>query len=101
LKTVCPGWLQTVILLISASQVARLTGMSHQCLAINVYFNTYILNNMHIVLYFVFLSVHTYFFKKFLCGIPLNEYTILKSLLLMDINSTFYDVRNWPECICI
>jgi hypothetical protein len=27
------GWLQTAILLISASQVARITGMSHQCLA--------------------------------------------------------------------
>jgi hypothetical protein len=34
--TVCPGWLQTLILLISASWAARITGISHQlpvCLA--------------------------------------------------------------------
>jgi hypothetical protein len=31
LWTMCPGWLQTSILLISASWVARLTGVSHQC----------------------------------------------------------------------
>jgi hypothetical protein len=29
--TTCLGWLQTVILLISASWVARITGVSHQC----------------------------------------------------------------------
>jgi hypothetical protein len=28
-RTVCPGWFQTTILLISASWVARITGMSH------------------------------------------------------------------------
>jgi hypothetical protein len=28
-RTICPGWLQTMILLISASQVARITGVSH------------------------------------------------------------------------
>jgi hypothetical protein len=31
LWTICLGWLCTVILLISASRVARITGMSHQC----------------------------------------------------------------------
>jgi hypothetical protein len=31
--TICPGWLQTMILLISASWVVRITGMSHWCLA--------------------------------------------------------------------
>jgi hypothetical protein len=30
-RTVCPGWLRTFILLISASQVARITGVSHWC----------------------------------------------------------------------
>jgi hypothetical protein len=30
-RTICLGWLWTVILLISASWVARITGMSHQC----------------------------------------------------------------------
>jgi hypothetical protein len=30
LKTICPGWLQTIILPISASQVARITGVSCQ-----------------------------------------------------------------------
>jgi hypothetical protein len=30
LKTICPGWLQTMILLISASWVARITDVSHR-----------------------------------------------------------------------
>jgi hypothetical protein len=29
--TICPGWLRTAILLISASWVARITGVSHHC----------------------------------------------------------------------
>jgi hypothetical protein len=29
-RTICPGWLWSVILLSSASQVARITGVSHQ-----------------------------------------------------------------------
>jgi hypothetical protein len=32
-KLLCPGWLQTKILLLSVSWVARVTGMSHRCLA--------------------------------------------------------------------
>jgi hypothetical protein len=28
--TICPGWLWTMILLISASWVARITGVSHR-----------------------------------------------------------------------
>jgi hypothetical protein len=32
-RTICLGWLWTVILLISASWVARITGVSHRCLA--------------------------------------------------------------------
>jgi hypothetical protein len=31
--SICPGWLWTVILLISASWVATITGMSHRHLA--------------------------------------------------------------------
>jgi hypothetical protein len=31
LWTICSGWSQTTVLLISASQVARITGMSHGC----------------------------------------------------------------------
>jgi hypothetical protein len=31
LWTICIGWLQTVILLISVSQIARIIGVSHQC----------------------------------------------------------------------
>jgi hypothetical protein len=38
LQTVCPGWPSTTILLISASQVAGITGVSHWCLAMNVNF---------------------------------------------------------------
>jgi hypothetical protein len=33
IRTVCPDWLQTSILLISASWVARSKGVSHWCLA--------------------------------------------------------------------
>jgi hypothetical protein len=33
LQTICSGWLQSAILLISASWVARITGMSNQHLA--------------------------------------------------------------------
>jgi hypothetical protein len=33
-QTICPGWLRTTILLISASCVAKITGVSHQRLAI-------------------------------------------------------------------
>jgi hypothetical protein len=33
LQTICPGWPQTEILLISVSQVAGIRGMSHQHLA--------------------------------------------------------------------
>jgi hypothetical protein len=33
-QTICPGWLRTVILLISASWVARITGVSHWCAAV-------------------------------------------------------------------
>jgi hypothetical protein len=33
LGTVCPGWLQNMLFLISASWVVRITGMSHWCMA--------------------------------------------------------------------
>jgi hypothetical protein len=33
-KTICPGWSQTMIFSISASQVARITGVSHLCPAL-------------------------------------------------------------------
>jgi hypothetical protein len=32
-RTICLGWLQTAVLLISTSYVARITGVSHQCSA--------------------------------------------------------------------
>jgi hypothetical protein len=34
LRTICPGWLRTTILLISASWVARITAVSHWHLAL-------------------------------------------------------------------
>jgi hypothetical protein len=40
LQTICLGWLQTVILLISASLVARITDRTHQHPAENFYFKT-------------------------------------------------------------
>jgi hypothetical protein len=42
--TIFLGWLQTMILLISASQVAKITGMSQQRLAIKVDFLRYSLH---------------------------------------------------------
>jgi hypothetical protein len=38
LQTICLDWLQTSILLISASEVARIIGVSHQCLTFKVEF---------------------------------------------------------------
>jgi hypothetical protein len=38
--TICPGWLQTAILPISASWVARITGVSYRCLA-PIFFSTF------------------------------------------------------------
>jgi hypothetical protein len=35
--TICLGWPWVVILLISASQVARITGVSHQHLSVHVF----------------------------------------------------------------
>jgi hypothetical protein len=32
-QTICPGWLWTIVLLISASWVARIMGVNHRCLA--------------------------------------------------------------------
>jgi hypothetical protein len=37
--TVCPGWLPNMILLISASQVARIIGVSHQHMAQNLFYS--------------------------------------------------------------
>jgi hypothetical protein len=36
-QTICLSWPQTMILLISASQIARITGMSHPCLANSIF----------------------------------------------------------------
>jgi hypothetical protein len=38
LWTICQGWLWTTVFLISASWVARIAGMSHQCPAIALLF---------------------------------------------------------------
>jgi hypothetical protein len=38
LRTVCWGWLQTEILLISAFRVARITDVSHLCLTLKFIF---------------------------------------------------------------
>jgi hypothetical protein len=35
-QTICMGWLWTTVLLISASWVARVTGVSHWCLAMKL-----------------------------------------------------------------
>jgi hypothetical protein len=48
LQTVFPGWPQAIFLLISASQVGRITGMSHQCLVISPLFKSkYASTNFH------------------------------------------------------
>jgi hypothetical protein len=47
LQTISLGWLWTVILLISASWVARITGVSHRCPA-----RMYILYNFFCCCYF-------------------------------------------------
>jgi hypothetical protein len=39
-QTICPDWLWILILLISASWIARITGVSHHCLAVCSIFTT-------------------------------------------------------------
>jgi hypothetical protein len=41
--TICPGWLCTMILLISASWVARITGMSHWYLTVPYFWDRVLL----------------------------------------------------------
>jgi hypothetical protein len=41
LWTICPGWLWSTILLISASWVARIIGVSHWCLALASFLDLY------------------------------------------------------------
>jgi hypothetical protein len=40
----CSGWPQTSILLISASWVARITGVSYQCLALKFFVEVFSIN---------------------------------------------------------
>jgi hypothetical protein len=51
--TICPGWPWTMILLISASQVVRITSVSHQCTFLIISF--YFLDNIHEHSYFILL----------------------------------------------
>jgi hypothetical protein len=37
-ETICLGWSQALALLVSASQVARITGMNHECLVIIIFY---------------------------------------------------------------
>jgi hypothetical protein len=46
LRTICPGWLRTAVLLISVSWVARTTGVSHHCLARMLTLLMHITNNL-------------------------------------------------------
>jgi hypothetical protein len=44
LQTISQSWSETMIFLISASQVARITGMNHQCSALSFNFKVENLN---------------------------------------------------------
>jgi TRAP-type C4-dicarboxylate transport system permease large subunit len=46
-RIICPGWLWTLILLISVFCVARITGVSHRHLASLRYFVTAVQRNWH------------------------------------------------------
>jgi TRAP-type C4-dicarboxylate transport system permease large subunit len=54
--TICPGWLHTVVLLISAFWVARTTGISHQHSA----------EPSSILSYLIWYIVHSTFYHLFL-----------------------------------
>jgi hypothetical protein len=43
--SICLGWTQTLILLISTSQVASIIGISHQCLAVISFFGICLLQS--------------------------------------------------------
>jgi hypothetical protein len=47
LQTICPGWIWTMILMISASWVARITGVSLQCQALLLFWRCYSLIMLH------------------------------------------------------
>jgi hypothetical protein len=49
LQTICLGWLQNSILPVSASQVARITGVSHRCPALAKYSYSHILVWEHLL----------------------------------------------------
>jgi hypothetical protein len=63
-QTICPGWLQTIIHLISASQIARITGVSHQLPAPWLFLNNSTRNYfMKITTLFIILPWVRYFSK--------------------------------------
>jgi hypothetical protein len=65
-QTICLGWLRTMILLISASWVARIIGMSHQCPAhlviLYLHFSDYINYDTHSnsISVCVFICIHLF-----------------------------------------
>jgi hypothetical protein len=76
--TICLGWLQTVILLISSSWIARISGMSHWIPAYACFWWTYLMvflmgGNARINETLVWSSILQFFFVDRLCKIILKE----------------------------
>jgi hypothetical protein len=67
----CPGWLWTTILLIYASQVARITEMSHQCWPIPTFWVfLFFLNHERILDFFQILFLYIYWdYYVFFCSL--------------------------------
>jgi hypothetical protein len=102
LHTVCPGWLRTTILLISASWIARITGTSHQDLCFPIFFygptikeTTCNVNNRKVIawvcLLFSNLISQTLFFS--LCLTLLKH----KPSRTLNLKSTKESMKNEPS----
>jgi hypothetical protein len=84
-QTICSGWLWTTILLISASCVARLTGMSHQCPALFCFgFGFLRLVWVGMCLWFLFQEVHYWYMDKVL--IFMLHFCPATSLKVFDVS---------------
>jgi hypothetical protein len=96
--TVCPGWLPTVILLISASWVARITGVSHRRLAQAICFNC--LSFVHIFNFSsVYLNILDIFILCFLNNFSSKLHThsssFVFSLCLLSHDAKFSSCALW------
>jgi hypothetical protein len=82
-QNIYPGWSQTLILLISASQVARITGMSHWHLAVECFYKC-----LSTIWRFFFCEVPIQVFL-YLCNLGCQSFLIWRGSLYIPVMSSF------------